>query len=711
MHRRPTLRTIVVGVAVALGVTLAAPAQADEAPATATISGTLVGTTGHGFPTFEQVIAEDLTGEPVAYDFTAEDGTFALDVPVGTPVHVLARPLSWYEPGYYTGDGLPTTVHMENAATVESPAAIGAVELGLYPEISGKLVGDDGGYAGGIKVEVDDAATGEYVGGGFSDNDGNFTVPGRTDRPVRLKVAPLDWYVDGYYTEPGSLASSDTADGAVIVAPAAVGSITLVSRPTITGRVLSDGAPVAGEYVVATPAKDGIDGGNVSTATTAADGTYRLRNLDAGTPYIVQFRGLPTTVLPGWYAGPDHDLSRQGGGYVPVTAPASGIDASTPAPASISGVISLGVDARFDRLYVRATEVGGARPEYEPGSPVDARGRFSIPWVWPGVRYQLCFTTSGQAYGLVAGCVGQPGQPLVEDGAAIPVTAPATAVTATVLGVGPPVDSPPGLTGGSQVGRTMTIGEGGFAWVDVTYHYQWLRSGRPIAGATGRRYTPSATDVGALLSVRVASEMVGRVATSFVVTAAAPVVRGAPPVLVSRPAITGKPTVGQRLTATPGTWSLGGLTYAYQWLRDGSPIPHAAGASYTVTLGDLGRHLTVRITTARAGYTATAATSAALVPKVPAIVKLTLAHRTIGRHEHPHATVRVTAPYGLAVRGTVTLRFGNWKRTVAVVGGRTVSFTTPTWDRGTYAMYATFRPSSSAPKLATKTTRAYLTVR
>jgi len=108
------------------------------------------------------------------------------------------------------------------------------------------------------------------------------------------------------------------------------------------------------------------------------------------------------------------------------------------------------------------------------------------------------------------------------------------------------------------------------------------------------------------------------------------------------PGISGTPTVGSTLTADPGTWSADGLTFRYEWLRDGSPIGAAAGpaaavaglaapavaapalatralavtaaaapagSSYTLTSADLGHRISVRVTASRTGYQDGTATS------------------------------------------------------------------------------------------------------
>ncbi len=48
-----------------------------------------------------------------------------------------------------------------------------------------------------------------------------------------------------------------------------------------------------------------------------------------------------------------------------------------------------------------------------------------------------------------------------------------------------------------------------------------------------------------------------------------------PIVNVAPPVVTGTAQVGERLRTTTGDWTPAGLTFTYQWLRDGSPIADA----------------------------------------------------------------------------------------------------------------------------------------
>lgn len=74
-----------------------------------------------------------------------------------------------------------------------------------------------------------------------------------------------------------------------------------------------------------------------------------------------------------------------------------------------------------------------------------------------------------------------------------------------------------------------------------------------------------------------------------------------PTALVDRPVIRGSFEVGRELSATPGTWSPTPVTWSYQWLRDGAPVPGATWPLYWPTSADVGHLLSVRVE-ARATY-------------------------------------------------------------------------------------------------------------
>ena len=117
-------------------------------------------------------------------------------------------------------------------------------------------------------------------------------------------------------------------------------------------------------------------------------------------------------------------------------------------------------------------------------------------------------------------------------------------------------------------------------------------SGRRFAGLSGR----AACSIGQQLALRPSS-----------VTA-----RPGPPVNATLPQIDGTAAVGQRLTATAGSWSGSPSSFSFRWRRcnsagDGcSEIPGADASSYLLTAADAGSRLRVVVTAANAAGSAAA---------------------------------------------------------------------------------------------------------
>ena len=76
----------------------------------------------------------------------------------------------------------------------------------------------------------------------------------------------------------------------------------------------------------------------------------------------------------------------------------------------------------------------------------------------------------------------------------------------------------------------------------------------------------------------------------------------------SRPEVSGRAAVGERLVATAGRWSVSS-SHTFQWLVDGKPIRGATSSSFTPGPGQLRGRLSVRVTASHRGYLDGAATS------------------------------------------------------------------------------------------------------
>lgn len=88
------------------------------------------------------------------------------------------------------------------------------------------------------------------------------------------------------------------------------------------------------------------------------------------------------------------------------------------------------------------------------------------------------------------------------------VTRSSAAVKITV-GVAPVAKVKPKVLGITKVGRRLTCSPGSWSPAASSYKYQWLRSGRPIAGKVAKTYRTVARDRGKLISCKVTALRTG----------------------------------------------------------------------------------------------------------------------------------------------------------------------------------------------------------
>ncbi len=170
------------------------------------------------------------------------------------------------------------------------------------------------------------------------------------------------------------------------------------------------------------------------------------------------------------------------------------------------------------------------------------------------------------------------------------------------------------ISGTPQVDALLTANPGSWGPGAVTYSYQWLRSGTAITGATAQTYRPTAADVGSPVSVTVTATRTSDGKTGSATSGpTSPVVKA---VFSSSPTvgISGTPKVGNPLTAQIGPATPAATSLTYQWLRDGSPVPGATAASYTLQPADLGTTIRVGVVASRPGYVDAVVSSAPTGP-------------------------------------------------------------------------------------------------
>lgn len=193
------------------------------------------------------------------------------------------------------------------------------------------------------------------------------------------------------------------------------------------------------------------------------------------------------------------------------------------------------------------------------------------------------------------------------------VTSTATGTVLRTLSATPA----PKISGSSKVGAKLTVSTGTWKPAPVSLSYQWLRNGKAISGATKSSYTLAKADGGAKITVRVTGKKSGYASVTKVSTS-----RSIPKVLsTAKPKISGSALVGSKLTVSRGKWTAG-TKISTQWLRNGSAIRGATGASYTLRNADIGTKISVQVSGSKSGYsTATQVSAATAAVKTPSRTK------------------------------------------------------------------------------------------
>jgi hypothetical protein len=137
------------------------------------------------------------------------------------------------------------------------------------------------------------------------------------------------------------------------------------------------------------------------------------------------------------------------------------------------------------------------------------------------------------------------------------------------------------------------------------------------------------------------------------------------------PQVTGVARYGAVLTATSGSWNTKGLSYGYQWLREGGAIPGATGTSYKLGASDVGKRLSVRVTASKTGKAAGTAvsTATARVAKAASATRVGVDKSKVKKGKPVRVTVTVVS--SPRATGKVVVRVdGKAMKTVALKNGK-----------------------------------------
>ncbi|PWN01452.1 hypothetical protein DJ010_18040 [Nocardioides silvaticus] len=228
---------------------------------------------------------------------------------------------------------------------------------------------------------------------------------------------------------------------------------------------------------------------------------------------------------------------------------------------------------------------------------------------------------------------------------------------------------PPAITGTPQVGVELTATRG--SWADgskLTISWQWLADGAPVAGATEKRFTPTAAEKGKQITVEVTAKRDGYTSSTVGSQPTAAVARGEF-TMVTPPTISGDPTVDEVLTATPATWSPESEDTLYRWKADGVLIEGATSPTLTLTRDLLGKKIVVATHARAAGYKNMPVRSATVGPVVSGQIVASTPTTISGR---PRLGQVLTAQPGTVQPADATVAY-QWLRNAEPVEGATAA--------------------------------------
>lgn len=165
----------------------------------------------------------------------------------------------------------------------------------------------------------------------------------------------------------------------------------------------------------------------------------------------------------------------------------------------------------------------------------------------------------------------------------------------------------PAWTGATKVGVRLTA-SAPVSPAATAPSWRWLRDGVEIWGANSATYTPTDTDLGHALSVRVTGWYDGATSTA---TSSAVTVSGLRFTSLAKPKVDGTYRVGHTLKVKAGKAKPAATGKRYQWLRDGKAIAKATRSRYRLVRADRHKKVSVMVTIRKPGYVSRSVVSAA----------------------------------------------------------------------------------------------------
>ncbi len=159
----------------------------------------------------------------------------------------------------------------------------------------------------------------------------------------------------------------------------------------------------------------------------------------------------------------------------------------------------------------------------------------------------------------------------------------------------------PILTGSYEVGYPMSVDLGTWAWSPVAASaiYHWRVNGIEVAQTADPVYTPTADEIGGVLTV-VAEGFGDGFSASSAASVGRTIRQGAFTTSV-KPVLNGSFRIGSNVTVATGSWVPAATSYTYLFKLDGIAAQSGTQATYALQPGDLGKVLTVTLTGHTAG--------------------------------------------------------------------------------------------------------------
>ena len=626
-----------VGVLIVL-VALAGLVPAAQGAAGLRITGTATAAGGVGVAGIEVTLMSDIGGSDswlaTVSTTTRTDGSYDLAVPsAGT-----------YRLRFEDPTGQHATVFWPTAATAKD-----ATDIAVYGEVAGKnasldpasslagtVTNTDGAPLQGVSVEAwrVDLPNGQSSDGpaatATTASDGTYTIGGLTAGAIRLVFDPADPYhpSDAVYATqywPGAAMYQFGSEIQVDSHESLSGKDAVLSPLAhVAGTVIGTGSAPVDNYAVDVYRLENGEWWDFGMVWGQDDGSYTV-NLPAGT-YRFKY-----TDRSGFYTDEYwQDADRLATATSITLAPGeelSEIDPLVGEGSHITGTLTIAEGGLswgtgggpVPQATVRAGRLVDGSWSWSYVGHSDQNGHYDVSGLVPGT-YRLSFSQSNFSHEYWDDVTDLDSATDIVVGAHQTVSGK----DADLAWSGSKVKllTAPVLSGDASVGGLLTLAPGTWSPSTVRLSYRWKANGAIIPGATGATYSPTVAEAGRSITVQVRAERAGfqelythsnAIAVTPVPTTPAPATptptRADALSNLSPPTVTGVPQVGSVLRARPGSWNVDGLTYAYAWTVDGTPVAAPANR-FVVPASALGGSISVTVTATSTNLTSVSATSA-----------------------------------------------------------------------------------------------------